>query len=317
MQVDVINGLLGSGKTTFLQHLLKYHEKLEKVVVLVNEFGEIGIDGDLLSGQGADVVELPNGCICCSLNADLRNQIREIAENYNPERLYIEPTGIATIKNLLGILRSLSLEKYIDEIQIFLVIDASAFLEVYNQNKGYVINQIEMADVIILNKCDKISILEINRLRQMIRGINKHAKLTLTTYGKEFSSELEPDIEVAAEAMAKESIVSHEKHNQIPEIPLKKFEQFSTTSKGSFDLNKLRSLFEKLNSDEFGKVDRAKGIFFIGEKWVRLDLAAHDVNEMSLEKSYGTSKIIVIGSELEKALLKKEFRKCQVAEELL
>ncbi len=306
MHVDVINGLLGAGKTTFLLNLLEDKSKDEKIAVLVNEFGEIGLDGDLLSGQGADVVELPNGCICCTLNADLRNQIRLIAETYQPDRLYIEPTGVATIKNLMGILRSLSLEKYIDEIKIFVVIDVSMFWEIYGQNRGFVETQIEMAQVIIINKCDKVDYDEIKKIKDNIRKINKSADIMLTAFGRVLGNE----IDTPKEPLPTVSFASNCGSRPQPETALKKFEQFSTTSKGTFDLRKLRQLFNQLKMNQLGNIDRAKGVFFAGGKWVRLDLASHEINEIVMDRSFGTSKIIVIGTKLQKEALKKEFRKC-------
>lgn len=113
MRVDVVNGFLGSGKTTLIKNILLECPGREKIAVLVNEFGETGIDGELLGDSGAEVVELANGCICCTLKADMKSQIAYIAGRYKPQRLIIEPTGIATIGNVLGVLKSLSLAEHI------------------------------------------------------------------------------------------------------------------------------------------------------------------------------------------------------------
>ncbi len=307
MYVDVINGLLGAGKTTFLLNLLKEKAKAEKVAVLVNEFGQIGIDGDLLSGQGADVVELPNGCICCTLNADLRNQIRIIAETYQPDRLFIEPTGIATIKNLMAILRSLSLEKYIDDIKIFVVLDASTFWEIYQQNRGFVETQIQMAEVILINKCDKVAYEEVAQIKSIIRGINKSAELMLTAFGRSYYSETD-----SLENFTYTLPETHFDTQPNTESALKKFEQFSTTTKRRFDLAKLRNLFSQIKNGQLGNVDRAKGIFWADGKWVRIDLASHEINEIPMDRSFSSSKIIVIGTNLERDALKEEFKKCLI-----
>lgn len=302
MQVDVINGLLGAGKTTFLLNLLEQKRPDEKVAVLVNEFGEIGIDGDLLGGQGADVVELPNGCICCTLNADLKNQIRVIAETYHPDRLYVEPTGVATIKNLMGILKSLSLEKYIDRLRTFVILDAGVFWEIFGQNRGFVETQMEMADVIVLNKCDKADKDEVDKIITMIKKVNSSAQVVRASYGRGWVPDREPEKVKRAGGELE--------GNKEPEAPLKKFQQFSTSSKHTFDLEKLRQFFGMLKEDRFGSVDRAKGIFCTANGWVRIDLASHEVNESLLNRDFAISKIIIIGTMLQKDMLRNEFNKC-------
>ena len=309
MKIDVVNGLLGAGKTTYLLNLLTQKEPNEKLIVLVNEFGEVGIDGDILSGQGAGVVELPNGCICCTLTADLRSQIKEIAEEFQPDRLLIEPTGIATIKNLLGILKSLSLEKYIDDISVTLVIDAASFREIIAQNRGFVETQMEAAEVIVVNKCDRVDDTEIGWITDFIRHVNSKGHILLTIHG-----------------MITKDLTGNEGHKEEdsllgtlgdigpaagPEVPLKRYEQFSTSSNAVFDINKLRILFREIKDDGFGSIERAKGIFRIaGNEWVRIDLASHEINEKTIKNEFQSSKIIVIGTNLSKDILKERFIGC-------
>ncbi len=317
MKIDVINGLLGAGKTTYLLNLLEEMEPGEKTAVLVNEFGEIGIDGDILGGHGANVVELPNGCICCTLTADLRSQVREIAENFAPGRLLIEPTGIATIKNLLGILNSLSLEKYIDEIRVILVIDAANLREIISQNRSFVENQIKAAHVIAVNKCDRVDAGEISWIMAFIRSINTTAEIFLTIHGRVISRDGVAEIDSAGKGSKLHNGESiGEEAPEVfaaPETPLKRYEQFSTTSNGIFDLKKLRDLFGGINRQAFGLVDRAKGIFRItGDNWIRLDLASGEIEESGVRTGLTSSKIIVIGTNLRKDLLKEEFRSCQL-----
>lgn len=326
MQIDVINGLLGAGKTTFLLNLLDQMTGEEKVAVLVNEFGEIGIDGDLLSGQGADVVELPNGCICCSLTADLRQQIKTIAETYHPHRLIIEPTGVATIKNLMSILRSLSLEKYIDDIRVMMVIDASMIFEILNQNRGFVESQLEKAQVIIINKCDKVSSDEVEKIKEFIKHVNGTGQILLASFGRVLDNNISDRKACAEGATCGETVLNehehehehvheheheHEHHHE-HEQPLKKYEQFSRTSGGTFDSARLRNFFEQINNERFGPVDRAKGIFRLSDKWVRIDLASREISEVVLDRSFKSSKVMVIGTKLKKESLKEEFNSCLI-----
>ncbi|WP_198360521.1 CobW family GTP-binding protein [Thermincola potens] len=313
MKVDLINGFLGAGKTTFLINLLETKNPSEKVAVLVNEFGTVGIDGDLLTGHDANVVELPNGCICCTLKADLRNQIREIAEKFKPDRLYIEPTGAATIKNLLGILESLSLEKYIENIRVILVLDAGTFMENMEKNRGFVETQLESAQIILVNKCDKVSPEQLGLIREIIRKTNCSGQVLLTSFGQVLHRDLsEPAVlpETALNNVLSGNIGATGKH--LHDLPLKEYEQFSVQSSNLFDVDRLRKFFGRLSDNWYGSVDRAKGIFRVADsQWVRFDLVSREVSESFLEKEYTFSKLIVIGTDLSKKLLNTEFMNCQ------
>lgn len=335
MHVELINGLLGAGKTTFLLKLLEQKKGTEKVAVLVNEFGEIGIDGELVSGQGADVVELPNGCICCTLKSDLRNQIRMIAEDYNPDRLIIEPTGVATIKNLTGILGSLSLEKYIERALIYVVIDAGMFQEILAQNRGFVETQLEMAQVIILNKCDKVSSQEINEILKTIRLVNASCQVVPAVFGRALGEakdmdagmpgQFQPGFAAGTGAAAEHDVECGDYHGQGEtrdgrhgqgrgiDAPLKDFQQFSASTDRTCDPVKLRLFFAALLRGNYGPVDRAKGVFRVsGDQWMRIDLAAHETREEFITKVFAQSKIIVIGTGLPKDELKKGFDNCLI-----
>lgn len=322
MYVEVINGLLGAGKTTVLLNMLEQKSSHEKVAVLVNEFGSIGIDGDLLGGRGAGVVELPNGCICCTLKVDLLRQIKMIAEDYRPDRLFIEPTGVATIKNLMGILKSLSLEKHIGGITTHVVLDAGIFREIMSQNIGYVINQLEMAQVIIVNKCDKVGKGEIAQIQEIIRRHNEQCKIIATVHGLPLDQGTDltavmPQQAQQREHFSRERRPPHETggryiHEYEPESPLKDYEQFSSLSNRLFDLTKLRQFFKEISNGTYGSVDRAKGIFQVsGGRWIRMDLAAHEIMEQTPTDVFTASKILVIGVGLNKEQLAAGFDKVQ------
>lgn len=320
MYVEVINGLLGAGKTTVLLNMLEQKKSTEKVAVLVNEFGEIGIDGDLLGGQGADVVELPNGCICCTLKVNLLNQIKMIAEDYQPDRLLIEPTGVATIKNLMSILNSLSLEKYLDRIMIHVVVDASIFREIIGQNIGFVINQLEMAQVIIVNKCDKVSAGELAEIRKIIRRYNAEGQIVLAVYGRPLDQGIDLILQEQHNRghgpMPEHGGQHDHPHAHEHELPLKDYEQFSSASSRLCDLAELRQFFAGMSHGDYGSVERAKGIFHIsGNQWIRIDLAAYQIMEETPTNVFTTSKLMVIGTGLKKDALGHRFNQCLIAQE--
>ena len=128
-QVVLIAGFLGSGKTTLLRQILGWSGDLSGTVVLVNEFGQLGIDGQLLQESGSQVVELANGCICCSLLNDLIKNLGEIWERFHPHRLFIEATGVAAPEDILKVLRMPRFQEHLEEPRVVTVVDADYWQE--------------------------------------------------------------------------------------------------------------------------------------------------------------------------------------------
>jgi G3E family GTPase len=157
MVVDIVYGFLGSGKTTFITRVLGEWGERERIVVLVNEFGDVGIDGSLLRDRGGNVVEMPSGCICCTLQGDFRKQMLEIIESIKPQRLIIEPTGVATIGQIRSIVEAQMFENVIREVNHVLIADATGFMGLYKANPHFIESQVENARIVLLNKCDKVA----------------------------------------------------------------------------------------------------------------------------------------------------------------
>jgi len=183
MIVDIIFGFLGAGKTTFVTRVLKVWGDREKIVVLVNEFGEVGIDGTLLSDRGGKVVEMPSGCICCTLQSDFKVQLLDILEKYHPHRLIIEPTGVATITQIRSIVDAQIFEDAIDAINNVLIADATGFMDLYKANSPFVESQVKNARIVLLNKCDKVDQRRALLIRDAISAINPEATVLMTEYG--------------------------------------------------------------------------------------------------------------------------------------
>jgi len=183
MIVDVIFGFLGSGKTTFITRILREWGSSEKIVVLVNEFGDVGIDGEILSSQGGNVVEMPSGCICCTLQADFRAQILEISRTLQPARIIIEPTGVATIGQIQSILQAQMFEREISQIHKILIADATGFMGLYRANRHFVESQVENAHIILLNKCDRVDRRKAKVIQSAITAINPELTVFMTEFG--------------------------------------------------------------------------------------------------------------------------------------
>ncbi len=153
--VFLLSGFLGAGKTTLLKRILAWESDLSDTVVLVNEFGDVGIDGDLLKNAGSDVVELTSGCICCSLSADLEQSLARIWEQYKPRRIFIEASGIADPTAILPVLRDSRLAGTMKLEKIVTVLDAD-FWEARENFGRLFYNQLETAQLILLNKVDQV-----------------------------------------------------------------------------------------------------------------------------------------------------------------
>jgi len=149
----LLAGFLGAGKTTLLKRILSWETDLSDTVVLVNEFGDIGIDGALLQDSGSDVIELTSGCICCTLSADLHQSLTRIWNRFKPRRILVEASGVADPKSIITVLQDPQIGQHMQLKKIIAVLEADIWgaREVFGQ---LFYNQLEMAHLILLNKID-------------------------------------------------------------------------------------------------------------------------------------------------------------------
>jgi len=153
--VFLLSGFLGAGKTTLLKRILAWESDLSDTVVLVNEFGDVGIDGDLLKNSGSDVVELTSGCICCTLSADLKQSLTRIWEQYKPRRIFIEASGVADPTAIVAVLTDFPFTETMMLEKIVTVLDADLWEGRENFGRLFY-NQLETAHLILLNKVDQV-----------------------------------------------------------------------------------------------------------------------------------------------------------------
>jgi G3E family GTPase len=151
--IILLAGFLGAGKTTLLKRILSWEADLSETVVLVNEFGDIGIDGALLKDSGSDVIELTSGCICCTLSADLHQSLTQLWNRFKPRRILVEASGVADPKSITPVLQDPQIDRHMALKKIITVLDADIWgaREVFGQ---LFYNQLEMAHLILLNKID-------------------------------------------------------------------------------------------------------------------------------------------------------------------
>jgi putative photosynthetic complex assembly protein 2 len=180
----VVAGFLGAGKTTFLRRLLAQPGDAGKTIVLVNDFAAVGVDGSLLAGQGADVVELPNGCICCSLKSDLSRQLNDMVRRYAPARVLIEPSGVADLASLLRVLNAPDLAPVVRSIDVTTVLDAGSFQVDFGRMQDHLAAQIAPAGRVVINKADLVPPVVLGLVANTVRSIAPAAIIVGARFGQ-------------------------------------------------------------------------------------------------------------------------------------
>jgi G3E family GTPase len=172
MDMLVVSGFLGSGKTTMILATIgKYIETTKKkVVIIVNDFGKIGIDGTVMKKYGLEVQDMPSGCICCTLGTDFLETVNTVASNFRPDLILVEPTGIADPENIIDTMKMYRGPK-VDPVRIFVVVDAVRFPLIFKALAVPLRNQLNAADVIVINKIDESGPEAIEVVKTSLEGL--------------------------------------------------------------------------------------------------------------------------------------------------
>ena len=177
IKVDIISGFLGAGKTTLIKQLFKAGFSGEKVVLIENEFGEIGIDGTFLKETGIDIKEINSGCICCSLVGDFSKSMEEVINKFNPDRIIIEPSGVGKLSDIIKAVENLQLGLVLNIVAT--VVDGSK-CKIYMKNFGeFFNNQVEDAKSIIISKVENLEDEKIIEVYNLLKNKNPHANIIL------------------------------------------------------------------------------------------------------------------------------------------
>ena len=213
-KIDIVSGFLGAGKTTLIRKLLKEALAGSQVVLIENEFGEIGIDGGFLKESGIEIREMNSGCICCSLVGDFGTSLKEVMETYHPDRILIEPSGVGKLSDVMKAVENVDMELTLNSAVA--VVDASK-CRMYMKNFGeFFINQIEHAGTIILSRTDVTSPAKVQQAVDLIREHNSRAALITTPIdrldGKEILATIENGSELEKELMKEVLAHREEEH---------------------------------------------------------------------------------------------------------
>ncbi len=275
----ILAGFLGSGKTTLLRYIIQHTDR--KIAVLMNEFGELGVDTETINKENIAVKELLEGCVCCSLQGEFRAAINEIIDLYHPELILVETTGIAEADNLV-----LDVDKSLRRVSldaVVTIVDADGLIR-FPSLQGNILLQIKAADLLLLNKVDLVSALVAKKLEQQLRAANPRAPIIATSYGK---------IDLAL-LFSVETVPRCTRSGSPHSI----FETFSLPSP-LISKQRFAQLLRKLPPSVY----RMKGYVQCGKKQYLLNYVG---GRFSFEEGQGTLKLVVIG---ERILREREFIK--------
>lgn len=207
-KIDIISGFLGAGKTTLIKKLLQEAFQEEQVVLIENEFGEIGIDGGFLKEAGIEIREMNSGCICCSLVGDFGASLKEVIEKYHPDRILIEPSGVGKLSDVIRAVKDVQEETGLVLNSYTTVVDAKK-CKMYMRNFGeFFNNQVEYAGAIIMSRTDIVDEEKAMQSMELLRGLNAKAAIITTPIekldGKKLLEVMEHPVSLEQEMMDEE-----------------------------------------------------------------------------------------------------------------
>lgn len=324
-KVDIISGFLGAGKTTFIKLLIENVFAGEKLVLIENEFGEIGIDGGFLKDAGIEITEMNSGCICCTLVGDFSKALRKVIEEYHPDHVLIEPSGVGKLSDVSKAIEHVKKEADIEIEGRITIVDGKK-AKMYLKNFGeFFKNQVAYANTIVVSRTQMMEDHSIEECVKMLREENKEASIISTSWDKLSKEAIEhalsPDTQL--EGIFEEEkcpVCSHEHHHEgacgcghehhhhhhhhADEI----FTSWGQETAHKYTEEELDFLLKALSETEgYGTILRAKGIVEMENgAWKQFDLVPQEYEVRESAADY-TGRLCVIGTDLKEDELTKLF----------
>ena len=315
-KIDIISGFLGAGKTTLIKKLIAEAYQNEKIVLIENEFGEIGIDGTFLKDSGVTINEMNSGCICCSLVGDFETSLKEVLDTYHPDRVIIEPSGVGKLSDVIKAVSTINSDEM--ELDNFITVVDAKKCRMYTKNFGeFYNNQVEHASLIVLSRSQDLTEFQLKECLDILKGLNDHSPIITTAWDKLNGL----DIINACEVNIQEELLHehdhgccvhdhHEHdhgcgcghhHHHADEV----FNSIGFDTVKKYNEVELSDILNKLCNDD--NVLRAKGFVDSGnEDWWYFDLVPGEF-EIRLGKPIYTGQVCVIGKELDENTIKELF----------
>ncbi len=319
--IILLSGFLGAGKTTLLKRILTWEADLSGTVVLVNEFGDIGVDGALLKDSGSDVIELTSGCICCTLSADLHQSLMRIWSQFKPRRILVEASGVADPKSITTALQEPRIGQNMELKKIITVLDA----EIWGAREAFgqlFYNQLEMAHLILLNKIDLMAAEKVSQFLDEIHDVipdcqvvpTIHCEIdpeTLWAQTKPKMAGLKPieffqPASLSGESDSSDSQPDGHEHESHPAKSVN-FVMFSFRDSGIFDEARFKKFIRNLPWELF----RIKGTVRFADRLEMLNFVGGK-SEWSLWEGEAETRLAFIGWKIDKNETLKDLKDCLV-----
>lgn len=313
--IDIFSGFLGAGKTMLIKKLINEKLYSDNIVIIENEFGEVGIDGNILKRTNIEVKEINAGCICCSISGDFKKAIKEVIEKYRPERIIIEPSGVGKLSEILNSINNEDIKNSVKLNMIITLVDVLKY-EMYIANfSEFYRNQIINAKTIILSRTQKIAAEKLEKITTAIRNLNHKANIVTTPWDKLDANTIVKIAENDAKSDINKKVNLLKRPSQNISLKISKnhhadqiFNTWGVETPKIFNELNLKNIFSELeNSKQYGTVLRAKGIVQAdANRWVQFDYVPEEFQVKNTSPDY-TGRICVIGNDLKKDKLKSLF----------
>ena len=338
-KIDIFSGFLGAGKTTLIKKLIAEAYTGEQIVLIENEFGEIGIDGSFLQEAGINITEMNSGCICCSLVGDFGKALRQVLETYHPDRILIEPSGVGKLSDVIRAVQDLGIQEVV--LNGFTTVVDAAKAKMYMKNFGeFFNNQVEHASAIILSRTAGMEQKKLDACVALLREKNPAAIIVTTPWdelnGKQLLAAMErrDTLAAALEELAEEQEHEHHHHHEddcdcgchehehhhhhgdgcdcgyhdhehhhADEV----FTSWGRETAHPYEKSELSAALQALDTGDYGQVLRAKGIVAGTDgRWLHFDYVPGEV-EVRNGPAGVTGRLCVIGAELKEEALASLF----------
>jgi G3E family GTPase len=322
-KIDIISGFLGAGKTTLIKKLLDEELQHEKVAIVENEFGQIGIDGKLFKGHNVKVEEINSGCICCTLQGDFNSALKNIIKEYQPERIIVEPSGVGKLSDIRQICLNPRFQCPTAINIVVAVVDATKF-DMYLKNFGeFFRDQVEHAKTIVLSRTQSLPADRLESVVQKLHAINSSASIVTTpwqqisarsiislaegnrTLNRELS-EMQAECEGHADNHNHEHQdgICHCHHHSADEV----FESWGTETARHYSAEEISEILKELRTEKYGLVVRSKGILpSFSEDWIQFDFVSGEISIKPAAPDY-SGRLCVIGKDINAQKLSELFK---------